>query len=103
MAKKSFVLDTNILLHDSQAIFSFDDNNIIIPLIVLEELDRHKDRQDEVGKNARDFSRTLSSLIKEDKNIKSGIKLHNGGILKILSVDDVKESYSIPSELDSKS
>jgi PhoH-like ATPase len=49
---KTYILDTNILLSDSNALFSFGDNNIILPFIVIEELDRHKDRQDEVGRNA---------------------------------------------------
>jgi PhoH-like ATPase len=99
---KTYILDTNILLSDSNALFSFGDNNIILPFIVIEELDRHKDRQDEVGRNAREIARKLSELTKENKNISQGISLGNNlGILKILSSLDVKnENVEIPSELE---
>ena len=60
--KKTFVLDTNVLLYDAECLLSFDDNNIIIPLIVLEELDQHKNRADEVGKNARRAVRILDKM-----------------------------------------
>ena len=60
--KKTFILDTNVLLYDAESLLSFDDNNIIIPLIVLEELDGHKRRPDEVGKNARRSVRMLDKL-----------------------------------------
>lgn len=100
MTKKTFIVDTNVLLSDSEALFSFGDNNIVLPLIVIEELDRHKDRQDEVGRNARETIRKLSELTKE-KDIKKGIPLKNGGTLKILSVNDIKEKVHdfLPPEL----
>jgi PhoH-like ATPase len=55
--KKFYVLDTNVLLCDSNAMFSFEEHDVLIPLIVLEELDRHKDRQDDVGREAREVAR----------------------------------------------
>lgn len=103
MAKKTFILDTNILLSDPNALFSFEDNNIVLPLIVCEELDRHKDRQDEVGRNARETVRKLTEVVKENKDLKSGVPLVSGGNLRILSVDDVrskrKKPVTLPSEL----
>ena len=51
--KKIYVLDTNVLLHDPNAIYSFEDNQIVIPLAVIEEVDGQKRRQDEVGRHAR--------------------------------------------------
>ena len=51
--KKIYVLDTNVLLHDPNAIYSFEDNEIVIPLVVIEEVDGQKRRQDEVGRHAR--------------------------------------------------
>ncbi|SFL32832.1 PIN domain-containing protein [Candidatus Frackibacter sp. WG13] len=51
--KKTYVLDTNVLLHDPTAIFAFDDNHVIIPIVVIEEIDSQKKRQDSVGRNAR--------------------------------------------------
>ncbi len=103
MAKKTFILDTNILLSDPEAIFSFQNNNIVLPLIVCEELDRHKDRQDEVGRNARETVRKLAELTKTNKDLKTGIPLPSGGLLKILSIDDVrskrKKQIVLPQEL----
>jgi uncharacterized protein YacL len=54
--KKTYVLDTNVLLSDPGSINSFKEHDVIIPMIVLEELDRHKSRPDDVGKNARHVS-----------------------------------------------
>lgn len=62
MTVKNYVLDTNVLMSDPGALRSFDDNNIIIPLVVLEELDKHKTRQDEVGRAARQVARELDQL-----------------------------------------
>jgi hypothetical protein len=90
MAKKTFVVDTNVLLSDPEALFSFEDNDVILPLIVIEELDRHKDRQDEVGRNARETVRKLADITKTSKDLKTaGVPLRNGGMLRILSVDDM--------------
>ena len=81
--KKTFVLDTNVLLYDAECLLSFDDNNIVIPLIVLEELDRHKRRPDEAGKNARRSVRMLDKL-REKGSLDKGIALDKGGTLTIL-------------------
>ena len=55
--KKNYVLDTNILLHDPGAIFRFDDNNVIIPIYVIEEVDQFKRDGSERGRNARQVVR----------------------------------------------
>jgi PhoH-like ATPase len=60
--KKVFVLDTSVLVHDPQALRVFQDNDIVIPLAVVEEIDSHKKRQDEVGRNARWVSSFLDNL-----------------------------------------
>lgn len=67
MAKKSsnskiFVLDTNVLLHDFRAIYKFEENDIVIPITVLEELDKFKKGQDEINFHAREFTRELDKL-----------------------------------------
>jgi PhoH-like ATPase len=80
--KKIFVLDTNVLLHDPQAIFSFEDNEIIIPAVVLEEIDSKKRLADELGRNARHVSRLLDQM-RENGRLHEGIKLPNGGLLKV--------------------
>ncbi len=59
---KTFVLDTNVLLHNSHSLESFQDNNIAIPMAVMEELDKFKKNHDELGRNARRVIRTLDSL-----------------------------------------
>jgi len=84
-AKKTYVLDTNVLLSDPNSIYSFDDNDVIIPLAVLEELDRHKSRPDEVGRNGRQVSRSLDQMREKGSLIK-GIELPNGGRLRIVSI-----------------
>lgn len=82
MAKKTYVLDTNVLLSDSQAIYSFDDNDIVIPMIVLEELDKFKTRQDDVGKNSRAANRLFDEL-RAQGSITDGIHLASGGTVRV--------------------
>ena len=95
--KKTYCLDTNILLADPSALNAFEDNDIVIPLIVLEELDNHKSRQDEVGRNARQISRTLDDLRKIG-SLAVGVKLPNGGTLRIVTIDQSTLS-ELPAEL----
>ncbi|MBO7743859.1 PhoH family protein [Paenibacillus sp. MWE-103] len=80
--KKIFVLDTNVLLHDPQAIFAFEDNEVIIPAVVLEEIDSKKRLADELGRNARHVSRLLDNM-REGGHLHEGIGLESGGVLKV--------------------
>ena len=98
--KKTFILDTNVLLYDAECLLSFDDNNIIIPLIVLEELDDHKRRPDEVGKNARKSVRLLDKF-REKGSLSEGIELDGGGTLTILGSDQI--TCPFPADLDKSS
>jgi len=82
MSSKSFVLDTNVLLHDPDSIFSFKDNKVVIPLTVIEELDNFKKLNDERGRSARLISRILDGLRGKGK-LSQGVALKNGGILVI--------------------
>ncbi|MGB4263051.1 MAG: PhoH family protein [Fervidobacterium sp.] len=79
---KNYILDTNVLLHDPEAIYSFQDNNVFIPLPVLEELDKLKRAQGRIGKNARTVIRSLEEL-RSHGDLHTGIKLSNGGQLTI--------------------
>ncbi|MFN3692034.1 MAG: PhoH family protein [Fervidobacterium sp.] len=79
---KNFILDTNVLVHDPEAIFSFEENNVFIPLPVIEELDKLKREHGRVGKNARLTIRILDEL-RTYGDINKGVKLKNGGILTI--------------------
>lgn len=80
--KKIYVLDTNVLLHDPNSIFTFDEHQVIIPAVVLEEIDSKKRNADEIGRNARTVSRLLDGL-REHGHLHSGVKLENGGSLKV--------------------
>ena len=87
MAKKTYVLDTSVYLTDSQSIFSYGNNDIVIPLKVLEEIDMHKKRQDSVGVNARSIIRIFDAL-REKGNLHKGVRLEKGkGIIKVRSCD----------------
>lgn len=79
---KNFVLDTNVLLHNPQAIYSFADNNIIIPITVIEELDKFKSSTDRKGMHARQVLREIDSCIKKGA-LNKGAKIKSGGSLKI--------------------
>jgi len=80
--KKIFVLDTNVLLQDPQAVFAFEDNEVIIPAVVLEEIDSKKRNADELGRNARYVSRLLDRL-REKGRLSEGVSLENGGTVKV--------------------
>ena len=80
--KKTFILDTNVLLHDVNCLHAFEDNDIIIPMAVIEELDAFKSEGDTRGKNARMVSRTLDEMRKQGR-LNEGVKLAKGGMLKI--------------------
>src|SRR4051812_17264159 len=83
MSEKYFVLDTNVLLHDARAIFYFGDNWVVIPIEVLEELDKFKTTNDELGRNAREVVRTLDRL-REGGNLGEGVSIpRSGGHLRV--------------------
>ena len=84
MAKeiKTFVIDTNVFIHKSDAILSFRDNEIVIPLGVLEELDKLKTFTDERGRNARHAIRFIAEAAKHG-NLNTGVKMDNGSILRV--------------------
>jgi PhoH-like ATPase len=79
---KHYILDTNVVLHDPQAIFKFDDNVVVLPLTVIEEIDRFKKDQSETGRNARHISRMIDAFRSKAKLVE-GVTLENGGILKV--------------------
>ena len=79
------VLDTNVLLHDPQSIYKFEDNNLAIPVEVLEELDAIKGEQStERGRNARRVHRILQELLPDSRSMHEGVKLPNGGTLSVI-------------------
>jgi PhoH-like ATPase len=86
--KKIFILDTNVLIHDPEAMFSFDDNDVYLPIYVIEEIDKLKEYSDRVGKSARETSRNIEKLKKEEKNsnlsLLKGLKNSTGGTFRIV-------------------
>jgi len=88
--KKSFVLDTNVLLQSPYAIFAFENNDVILPHVVLEELDRFKKEPSEVGANARQSARILDAL-REQGDLTTGVALPGGGLIRVeLNCKDVE-------------
>jgi PhoH-like ATPase len=82
VAKKNYVLDTNVLLHDPNAMFAFEDNHVIIPIYVLEEIDNFKKDLSELGRNAREVARLLDAL-RDKGGLAQGISLDSGGVLRV--------------------
>ncbi|MDQ0339145.1 PhoH-like ATPase [Caldalkalibacillus uzonensis] len=80
--KKVYVLDTNVLLQDPRAIYMFEDNEIVIPAVALEELDSKKRNMDEIGRNARYVSRLIDQFRTKGK-LHDGVPLENGGVLRV--------------------
>lgn len=96
MAKKTYVLDTSVYLTDSNCINSFGNNDIVIPLKVLEEIDKHKKRQDSVGSQARATIRYLDAL-RDKGSLSKGVRIDKGmGVVRVASYNPL----SLPDDLD---
>ncbi|MCK9329855.1 MAG: PhoH family protein [Candidatus Cloacimonetes bacterium] len=76
--RKIFVLDTNVLIHNPQALFNFQENVVVVPIVVIEEIDNFKKGLDEKGRNARQIGRYLDKL-REAGSLKDGIHLESDG------------------------
>jgi PhoH-like ATPase len=79
---KNYILDTNVLLHDPNSLLNFEDNNVLLPIEVIEEIDRFKRESSELGQNARTVSRMLDAF-RGKGSLSDGVKLPNGGKLRI--------------------
>jgi PhoH-like ATPase len=79
---KTFVIDTNVFIHRPEAIFSFRDNEVVIPVWVLEELDNLKKDRDERGRNAREIIRLLDEIGRHG-NLREGVKMDNGSLVRV--------------------
>ncbi len=82
-ARRSFVLDTNVLLYDPNALFVFKEHEVVIPITVIEEIDRFKKDLNETGRNARTVSRKLDEL-REQGSLSEGVELPDGGSLRVV-------------------
>ena len=74
--KKTYVLDTNVILHSAQSLNSFEDNEVVIPMTVIEELDKFKRNQDELGRNTRQAIRQIDAL-RQKGSLAKGVPLDN--------------------------
>jgi PhoH-like ATPase len=81
--KKNYVLDTNVLVHDPQSIFKFEDNDLLIPIYVIEEIDTFKRDSSERGRNARTVVRHLDALRAQGGCLSNGVKVGEGGTLRV--------------------
>ena len=97
---KNFVLDTNVLLHDSDCLRSFADNVVNVPIYVIEEMDTFKRDQGELGRNARRIARELDSY-REQGNLREGVPLDNGGIVRVvMDRADLPSHFSVSHTMD---
>jgi PhoH-like ATPase len=91
---KHFVLDTNVLIHDPRAILQFADNEVVIPIFVIEEIDQFKKEASERGRNAREVARLLDGLRNGGARLADGAPLPDGGKLRVASA-----ARSVPTTL----
>jgi len=97
--KKNYLLDTSVCLTDADSIYKFDNHDLFLPLKVLEEIDKHKKRQDSVGINARKIIRSLDEL-RNKGSLEKGVRLGKGkGIIKVMSYESLKDVV-FPPDLD---
>ncbi|MEJ7604351.1 MAG: PhoH family protein [Kofleriaceae bacterium] len=88
---KNYVLDTNVLLHDARAFYAFADNNVIIPIYVIEEIDTFKKDQSELGRNARQVARLLDQHRSNAGGLAQPQDMENGGTVRVaLSKNPIK-------------
>ena len=97
MLRKIYVLDTNVLLQDPYSIFAFQKNEVVLPAVVLEEVDSKKRNMDEIGRNARQISKLIDQL-REKGKLHEGVPLDSGGSLRVelnhRSFSSLKESFA---------
>jgi PhoH-like ATPase len=90
--RKVYVLDTNVLLHDPRAIFKFEDNEVVLPIYVVEEIDHFKRDMNELGRNARMLARFIDELReKSEGTLQLGVPLPGGGRLRVAASEGVLE------------
>ena len=99
---KNFVLDTNVLLHDPNAIFAFKENNVTIPIYVIEEIDSFKKDMSELGRNARQIVRLLDGL-RADGSLIDGVTTSAGGAVRVAFTSrDLPAEYKLGNSTDNR-
>jgi PhoH-like ATPase len=92
---KIYILDTNVLMYEPKSLFAFEDNEVVIPLIVLDELDKHKNGNSQAAKHARMTIRSLDEL-RALGNLSEGVLTERGGIIRV----ELNNIDNVPSDLD---
>ena len=100
---KHYVLDTNVLLHDPQSLFHFEENQVWLPIQVLEELDKFKAESSTRGANAREVHRRLTERFRTAEEMREGVPLENGGRLHVCLRPAVTRRASRPRRRASRS
>ncbi len=95
--KKVYILDTNVFLHDPLAMLRFEENDVVVPITVIEEIDTFKKDQSEIGRNARQLSRQLDSY-RQQAHLTEGVPLEGGGTLKVV-LSSAEAFNRLPPEL----
>ena len=95
-SSRTYVLDTNVLLYDPNALFKFEEHEVVLPITVIEEIDRFKKELTETGRNARQFSRYLDTLRAEspEQGLSSGVALPDSGTLRIDLCDSAQVDWT---------
>jgi PhoH-like ATPase len=100
--KKHFILDTNVLLHDPNAVMTFEEHTVVVPIYVIEEIDNFKRDQSELGRAARAVGRLLDAL-REDGKLAEGVELETGGTLIVaFTARNLPESMRIGNSVDNR-
>jgi PhoH-like ATPase len=88
---KNYILDTNVLLHDPHSLLNFQENQVLIPIEVIEEIDRFKRESSELGQNARTVSRMFDGF-RAKGHLNKGVPIGNGGALRIVFTDNAEKA-----------
>ena len=100
--KKTFVLDTNVLLHDPNALFTFEENDVVIPIYVVEEIDSFKKDLSELGRNARQIVRNLDDL-RSEGSLVGGVSTNSGGTVRVaFTGKDLPDEYKLGNSADNR-
>jgi PhoH-like ATPase len=97
--QKIYVLDTSVLLHNADSIFKFEDNEVVIPIPVVEQIDNSKKGYSEVARNARKVSRIIADIMERGGDIANGAKIPNGGTVRVELNNTKVDKGNIPVHL----
>ena len=98
MTTKTFVIDTSVLLYDKQSVHSFKGNHVVLPMVVLDELDRFKEKPGILGESARYINRFLDALRSEGR-LDMGVKIDNGQTVRVFTREELHKFENLDLDL----